>query len=74
MLSRTMLPPPGADCQLLAREEFQAHSSSVLRSLMHVGLDTLPLLHNFSRLKQVRQHWPQHICRLAVIRRGGAGC
>ncbi|KAL4431325.1 hypothetical protein ABPG75_006581 [Micractinium tetrahymenae] len=53
VLARTMSPPVGADCQLLAAEGFQRHSASVLRSLVHVGPDAAPLLHNFSKLKQV---------------------
>ncbi|KAL4438468.1 hypothetical protein ABPG77_000116 [Micractinium sp. CCAP 211/92] len=53
VLARTLSFPAGADCQLLAAEGFQQHSASVLRSLMHVSPDAAPLLHSFSKLKQV---------------------
>ncbi|KAI3424453.1 hypothetical protein D9Q98_010005 [Chlorella vulgaris] len=53
VLARTMALPPGADCQLLAGEAFQARSAPLLRSLMHASPEALPLLHSFSRLKQV---------------------
>lgn len=61
VLARTMALPPGADCQLLAGEAFQARSAPLLRSLMHASPEALPLLHSFSRLKQVRA-WRAEKC------------
>ena len=60
VLARTVGTLDAADHDLLAGDAFQSRSAGVLRSLMHVSPGSLPLLHTFSRLKQVRRHswWP----------------